>query len=81
MDTNALVLGRVLATIRRRTALVDEELAADRLGQFWPEEGAGGVRSWPAVAPEQAVRNLRCDVCREGVGVAGAEPAFADCSG
>ena len=81
MDTAALVLVRVLATIRRLTVLVDEERAADRLGQFWPEEGAGGVRSWPAVAPEQAVRNLRRDGCGEGVGVAGAQPAFADCSG
>ncbi len=67
--------------IQRLTLLANEELAAGRLGQFWPEEGTGGVRSWPAVALEQAVRNLRRDGGGEGVGVAGAEPAFADCSG
>ena len=56
--------------------LLNDELAADRLGQFWPEERAGGVRSGPTFALEQSSGDFHRDCDGEGHGVAHAEPAF-----
>ena len=60
--------------------MVDNELAADGLGQLRPEEGAGGVRSRPTFPAQQSLCDFRCDRGGEVCAVADAEPAFANCS-
>ncbi len=54
----------------------EEELAAEAFGELGAEQGAGGVRSRPTLAPEQPP----CYCGGEVRAVAEAEPALTDCS-